>query len=79
MRPRTQAFSRARSPIRAAATIIMSGWNSLGDRVLALVTAEWLYELFPQEPEGKLSPRLNALVSARPAPRLLGNSASADR
>jgi ribonuclease-3 len=35
----------------------------LGDRVLALVTAEWLYELFPQEPEGKLSPRLNALVS----------------
>jgi ribonuclease-3 len=35
----------------------------LGDRVLGLVTAHWLYQLFPEEPEGKLSPRLNALVS----------------
>lgn len=35
----------------------------LGDRVLGLVVATWLYELFPQEPEGKLSHRLNALVS----------------
>ncbi len=35
----------------------------LGDRVLGLVTASWLYELFPDEPEGKLSRRLNALVS----------------
>lgn len=35
----------------------------LGDRVLGLVTAEWLYELFPHEPEGNLSRRLNALVS----------------
>jgi len=35
----------------------------LGDRVLGLVTATWLYELFPNEPEGKLSPRFNALVS----------------
>ena len=35
----------------------------LGDRVLGLVTATWLYELFPDEPEGKLSRRLNALVS----------------
>ena len=35
----------------------------LGDRVLGLVIAEWLYALFPQEPEGKLSRRLNALVS----------------
>ena len=35
----------------------------LGDRVLGLVIAEWLYTLFADEPEGKLSRRLNALVS----------------
>jgi ribonuclease-3 len=37
----------------------------LGDRVLGLVIATWLYELFPDEPEGKLSHRLNALVSGQ--------------
>ena len=37
----------------------------LGDRVLGLAVAHWLYELFPEEPEGKMSRRLNALV-ARP-------------
>lgn len=35
----------------------------LGDRVLGLVIADWLYALFPDEPEGKLSKRLNVLVS----------------
>ena len=35
----------------------------LGDRVLGLTVADWLYRLFPDEPEGKLSRRLNALVS----------------
>jgi ribonuclease III len=35
----------------------------LGDRVLGLAVADWLYELFPAEPEGKLSRRLNALVA----------------
>lgn len=35
----------------------------LGDRVLGLATASWLYELFPQDPEGQLSRRLNDLVS----------------
>ncbi|USI73666.1 ribonuclease III [Sphingomonas morindae] len=35
----------------------------LGDRVLGLVMAEWLFTLFPDEPEGKLSRRLNALVA----------------
>lgn len=35
----------------------------LGDRVLGLVIAEWLFELFPDEPEGHLSKRLNALVT----------------
>lgn len=35
----------------------------LGDRVLALVMAEWLYERFAGESEGQLSKRLNALVT----------------
>lgn len=35
----------------------------IGDRVLGLVVAEWLIERFPDEPEGKLGPRLAALVS----------------
>ena len=35
----------------------------LGDRVLGLVVADWLYALFPHEPEGMLSRRLNILVS----------------
>lgn len=35
----------------------------LGDRVLGLVMAGWLYDLFPHEPEGRLSRRLNALVT----------------
>jgi ribonuclease-3 len=35
----------------------------LGDRVLGLAIATWLCELFPDEPEGKLSRRLNVLVA----------------
>jgi len=35
----------------------------LGDRVLGFVIADWLYGLFPDEPEGKLSRRLNVLVA----------------
>jgi ribonuclease-3 len=35
----------------------------LGDRVLGVTIADWLYALFPDEPEGKLSRRLNVLVS----------------
>ncbi|MDR6787026.1 ribonuclease-3 [Sphingomonas sp. BE138] len=35
----------------------------LGDRVLGLIMAEWLWELFPDEPEGNLSKRFNALVT----------------
>jgi ribonuclease III len=34
----------------------------LGDRVLGLVIAGWLYERFPDEPEGQLSQRFNMLV-----------------
>lgn len=35
----------------------------LGDRVLGLVVASWLYQRFPSEPEGKMSRRYNALVA----------------
>ena len=35
----------------------------LGDRVLGLVVAHWLYERFPSEPEGKMSRRYNVLVA----------------
>lgn len=35
----------------------------LGDRVLGLVIASWLYQRFPGEPEGKMSRRYNALVA----------------
>lgn len=35
----------------------------LGDRVLGLIVAGWLYQRFPNEPEGKLSRRYNVLVA----------------
>ena len=35
----------------------------LGDRVLGVVVGRWLYERFPDEPEGQLSRRFNALVA----------------
>lgn len=35
----------------------------LGDRVLGLVIAHWLYQRLPDEPEGKLSRRFNTLVA----------------
>lgn len=35
----------------------------LGDRVLGLVIGEWLFQLYPDEPEGKLSRRFNQIVS----------------
>ena len=35
----------------------------LGDRVIGLAMARWLYERFANEPEGKLSRRYNVLVS----------------
>lgn len=35
----------------------------LGDRVLGLAIAEWLFDLFSEEAEGALSKRLNALVT----------------
>ena len=61
----------------------------LGDRVLGLTVAAWLYRRFPAEPEGQLSARLNMLVSREtcaaigreigvPAMLLLGKQARDD-
>ena len=42
----------------------------LGDRVLGLVMAGWLYQRFPNEKEGQLSRRFNQLVTgSAPTPR----------
>ena len=35
----------------------------LGDRVLGLTIARWLYDRFPDEPEGQMSRRYNVLVA----------------
>lgn len=37
----------------------------LGDRVLGLIVADMLLKLFPDEKEGDIAPRFNALVDAR--------------
>jgi ribonuclease-3 len=42
----------------------------LGDRVLGLIVAERLYAAFPNEPEGKLAVRLNALVRREACARI---------
>ena len=67
-----QTFGRAPSdlkPFERALTHASVGRDSydrlefLGDRVLGLVVAVWLFERFPDEPEGQMSKRFNALVS----------------
>ena len=61
----------------------------LGDRVLGIAMATWLYELFPDEAEGKLVSRFNALVAGEtcaevarelgvPAQMILGKQARDD-
>jgi ribonuclease-3 len=51
----------------------------LGDRVLGLAIASWLYALFPDEPEGKLSRRLNALVARETCAEVARELAIGDR
>lgn len=51
----------------------------LGDRVLGLSMAEWLYELFPAEPEGMLSRRINLLVSGATCAEVARVIGAADR
>ncbi len=45
----------------------------LGDAVLGLVTSRWLYDRFPEEPEGQLAKRKSFLVS-EPVLARFGNS-----
>jgi len=51
----------------------------LGDRVLGLAIAAWLYELFPEEPEGKLSRRLNMLVARETCAEVARELGAGDR
>ena len=50
----------------------------LGDRVLGLVIAEWLLELFPDEPEGALARRHAALVRRETLAQTAGAMALGD-
>ena len=68
----TQALGRAPGSLAGYTRALTHGSHGadtyerlefLGDRVLGLVMAEWLYAEFPGEPEGQLSKRLNALVT----------------
>ena len=94
-----QTFGRAPSDLKLferALTHASVGRDSydrlefLGDRVLGLVVARWLFERFPNEPEGQMSRRYNALVSREtcaevgralgiPAQIRLGKQAREDR
>lgn len=46
----------------------------LGDRILGLLIAEWLFDRFTDEPEGKLSRRFNALVSGETCAEVARNA-----
>ena len=62
-RPRNLALFEAALTHSSAPGANYERLEFLGDRVLGLVVAAWLIELYPDEPEGKLSHRLHALVS----------------
>lgn len=51
----------------------------LGDRVLGLGMAEWLFELFPDEAEGPLSRRQNMLVSGAVCAEIAREIGAADQ
>jgi ribonuclease-3 len=89
--PRDPAlFARALTHGSTTATETYERLEFLGDRVLGLAVADWLYERFPAEPEGSLSRRYNVLVAREtcgeigrtlglPAHILLGKQARDDR
>lgn len=62
-RPRNLALFEAAITHSSAPGANYERLEFLGDRVLGLTMATWLIELYPDEPEGKLSHRLHALVS----------------
>ena len=89
--PRDPAlFARALTHGSTTATETYERLEFLGDRVLGVAVADWLYERFPAEPEGSLSRRYNVLVAREtcgeigrtlglPAHILLGKQARDDR
>jgi ribonuclease-3 len=56
-------FARALTHGSSTATETYERLEFLGDRVLGLAIAGWLYARFPAEPEGSLSRRYNVLVA----------------
>lgn len=62
-RPRELALFEAALTHSSAPGANYERLEFLGDRVLGLAVATWLIELYPLEPEGKLSHRLHALVA----------------
>lgn len=58
-------YERALSHPSSQADASYQRLEFLGDRVLGLVIAEWLYERHPSEPEGQLNRRLAMLVSRK--------------
>jgi ribonuclease-3 len=62
-RPRDEALFERALTHGSASRDSYERLEFLGDRVLGLAIARWLYERFPDEPEGKMSRRYNALVA----------------
>ena len=61
--PRDEALFEAALTHSSAGRATYERLEFLGDRVLGLLVAEWLFERHPVAPEGQLSQRINALVS----------------
>jgi ribonuclease-3 len=62
-RPRNLALFERALTHGSAARDSYERLEFLGDRVLGLSMARWLFERFPDEPEGKMSRRYNVLVA----------------
>ena len=62
-------LTRALTHASASSTVSNERLEFLGDRVLGLVIAEKLHHLFPEDPEGILALKLNALVRSEACAR----------
>ena len=64
-----ELLTRALTHASASSTVSNERLEFLGDRVLGLVIAEKLHHLFPEDPEGILALKLNALVRSEACAR----------